>query len=309
MRKLSLLLALGLLAVTAGAVYLLARPEETRKQAPQRLNFPMTLADDEGVTATVISAPERIVVLAPHLTEFIFAAGGGSKIVGVTAAEVQPPEARVIASVVAPDGVTPDPIRIGELAPDLVVVSGFTGAEWKKQLRSTGTPVLTLDADGVDDAIADMQKLGDLCGLTDASSLLSEIRGKVDSVVGKTRSRQPPRVFVEFLYPPLTGVGPGGFTGDLVKQAGGKLVAPTGVGETFPWTLKELLAADPDLFIAPSTTGGDVEALRSRKGFEQLRAVRGDGVRVISDDSLFSPGPRLAESLETLAEFFHPGLI
>lgn len=294
---------------TAVAVYLLARPEDAPKPSAPGPGFPMILTDDEGMTATVSSPPERIVVLAPHLTEFIFAAGGGAKIIGATAAEVRPPEARVLPSVVGSDAVTPDPIRIGELAPDLIVVSGFKGAEWKKQLRDAGTPVVTLDAKGIDDAIADMKKLGELCGLAKAPKLLGDIEADVAAVVEKTRSRQGPRVFVEFLYPPLTGVGPRNFTGDLVKHAGGKLVAPAGAAETFPWTIDELVAADPDLYIAPSSTGDDVEALRSRKGFDRLRAVGGDGVRVISDDSLFGPGPRLAESLATLAEFFHPGLI
>lgn len=308
MRKSALFLALAVLGLTVVAVYLLAGRVKDGESPPQRTRFPVSLVDDEGVTITVSSLPERIVVAAPHLTEFIFAIGGGPRVIGVTDAELRPPEARVLPSVIGSDGVTPDAVRIGELAPDLVIVAGFTGADWKNQLRNTGTPVATFNATGIDDAIADMKKVGDLCG-ADASRLLSAINKKVEAVTKKTRSRQTPRVFVESFYPPLTGVGPVGFTGELVKRAGGMLVGPAGASETFSWTLGDLSSADPDLYIAPSSTGEDVEALRSRKGFDRLRAVRVDGVHVIPDDTLFSPGPRLSENLAALANIFHPGLI
>lgn len=294
------------LIVTVGAVILLvlgviALTQTQRSRPSARPAFPLTVVDDLGVTVTVIGEPQRIVSLAPQFTETLFALGAGRRIVGVTAGETFPLEATALPTVVAADGITPDPIRIGEIAPDLVVSSGGD-AEWKRALRNTGTSLVTLEAVSLDDAIQDVLTLGALVGKrTEAEKLVATMRREMAQITGEVADRESPRIFFETFYPPLIGASSDSFVGDLVNSAGGKLVDSPSSTDPYPlWTLSELVAADPEIYLAPSTSLSSSGDLAERPGFDQLRAVKESRVFVISDELVFRPGPRIVEGLREL---------
>ena len=101
---------------------------------------------------------------------------------------------------------------------------------------------------------------------------------------------------------------------ELVAMAGGRCLFGK-AGEHSPWmTFDDLLAADPDvIMLSPCGFGigrtlEDLPLLRARAGWESLRAVRAGRVFVADgNQSSTGPAPRLAESLEILAEILHPG--
>lgn len=120
-----------------------------------------------------------------------------------------------------------------------------------------------------------------------------------------------PRVAVVEWIDPLMAAG--NWMPELVERAGGVNLFGD-VGKHSPWmSLDELARRDPDLiFLTPcgfdlAKTEEEMRHLDAQAGWRGLRAVREGRVFLGDGNQYFNrPGPRLAESLEILAEVFHP---
>ena len=113
--------------------------------------------DDVGVTVTLPRPARRIVSLAPHATELLFAAGAGAAIVGVDMHSDWPLEARALPRV--GDSATLDLERIVALAPDLIVTWPYTATAQLAQLRALGLPVFTTNPRAIAGIADDMERL------------------------------------------------------------------------------------------------------------------------------------------------------
>lgn len=248
----------------------------------------------------------RVVSLAPQFTEALFELGRGEVIVGVSASESYPPEATALPVVVGSDGLSPDVEAVKRTGTDAVLAAGMAGAPWKSELRAAGILVVTLDARSFDDALRDMIVVGRLIGRTDAAEQLAErLHRQARAVSASVDGKQPPLVFFETFFSPLIGAGPNTYIGDLLEIAGGRAVT-TPDGGYSEFSIDQVAAADPDVYVAPLTSGESVDAVRARPGFETLRAVAQERVYVLDDALLFRPGPRIAQGLRALARALHP---
>ncbi|WP_155402741.1 helical backbone metal receptor, partial [Ralstonia solanacearum] len=98
------------------------------------------VTDDTGATVTVPHPAQRVVSLAPHATELLFAAGGGARIVGTVTYSDYPSAASDIPRV--GDNRAVDLERIAALKPDLVVVWRHGNAQKQTdRLRALGIPL------------------------------------------------------------------------------------------------------------------------------------------------------------------------
>jgi len=159
--------------------------------------------------------------------------------------------------------------------------------------------VVTLNAASFDDALSDIVKLGKLTGRRkEATSLVARIRSSVQAL---PKPKEKPAVFVETFYPPLTGAGSTGFIADMVRLAGGQLVARAAT-ETEAWSIEDLKRANPGVYVAFNSTAGSKEEISNRPGFGGFAAIKGGRVVLLNDDIFLRPGPRLAEGLATLAK-------
>lgn len=300
MLRLALIIAAAALVMFVSATVLLTdrRPQPPPNGDRER-DFPITLTDDEAVASTLAAEPQTIISNAAQFTEVMFALGIGSRIVGVSAGETYPPEATALPRVVLGDGITPDTIRVGELAPDLVITSGMPQAEWKTQLRNAGMVVVTLNATSFDDALSDIGKVGRLTGKRRRTAdLVARLRSAARAL---SPPKEKPTVFVETFYSPLTGAGSAGFIADMVRLAGGQLIART-TTETEAWSIVDLKRADPAVYVAFSSTAASKEEISNRPGFGSLPAVKSGRIIVLNDDTFLRPGPRMVQGLETLAK-------
>ena len=82
----------------------------------------VTARDDAGNTVTLPAPARRVISLAPHATELIYAAGGGAKLVGTVTYSDYPPAARAVPRV--GDNKALDLERIAALKPDLIAQYG-----------------------------------------------------------------------------------------------------------------------------------------------------------------------------------------
>lgn len=299
------------LLIAAGAAGCHGERPTPKPRAAAPSGFPVTVTDDLGHQVTVERKPERIVSLAPNVTEMLFALGLGERVVGVSENCNYPPEAKRKPKVGG--YARPSAERILSVRPDLVIASRGNPPEVLRQLERAGVAVYGADPQTIDQVIALARRLGRLTGEAQAGrSLASDLGQRVKRIRART-SRIPedqrPQVVLIVSDEPLFVAGSETFLDDLITSAGGRNAAADYRG--FSKLSQEAAATlTPDVII---TTVGKVDAdgevIRVPGAFDHRRvAARPPPYRVcaVDEDVVSRPGPRVPEALERIEKLLHP---
>ena len=264
------------------------------------------VTDEAGRRVRLPQHIDRIVSLAPNLTEIVFAVGAGDRLVGDTEYCDYPAEAKRVAKI--GDTMHPSVERIIALKPQIVLVSTASQLEtFTKQLDQQQTAVYVTNPQSLDDIFRSIQTLGDLFGEHDrAAKLVADLRKRADAVAAATKQTKPVKVFYQLSGEPLYTIGRESYLTDLVRRAGG-VSATADVPGAFPrYSDEAALAARPDAIILP--TGGSMGTANATVAspLKNSPAVLSNRIYKINDDHLSRPGPRLIEGLEEMARALHP---
>ena len=264
------------------------------------------VTDEAGRRVRLPQHIDRIVSLAPNLTEIVYAVGAGDRLVGDTEYCDYPAEAKKVAKI--GDTLHPSVERIIALKPQIVLVSTASQLEaFTKQLDQQHVAVFVTNPESLDDVFRSIQTLGDLFGEHDrAATVVAELRKRADAVEAATKQVKPVKVFYQLSDEPLYTIGRESFVTDLVRRAGG-VSATADVPGAFPrYSDEAALAARPDAIILP--TGGPMGDANSTVAapLRNSPAVLNGRVYKINGDHLSRPGPRLIEGLEEMAGALHP---
>jgi iron complex transport system substrate-binding protein len=308
------------LALVVGACASGASPHSTpsatrspvASQSSPVAQFPVTVVDDDEVSVTIRSRPQRLVTFAPSNTEIVFALGLRSELVGVSGSfDNYPPEAKTIEQVGGSGefGVDPNAEKVVALHPDLMLtIAG--GDQWKKRLRDLGVVVFTINATDLSDLLGDILTVGKITGATEqASSLVKHMASDEAAIEGEVSSEAPVPCFFEAYYPPLTTIGPHTFIFDLLERAGCSPVSAGAKSDYPEWSVDALVANSPRVYLVASESGVSPEAVAKRPGFSAIDAVAGGRIYLVDSDLISRPGPRVIDGLRSLAEILHPGSV
>jgi iron complex transport system substrate-binding protein len=262
--------------------------------------FPITLKDDEGVSVTLRSAPQRIVTFGQSDTEIVFALGLGNRLVGVCCEfDDFPPAAKRLPHV-AGAAQKPNTERVISLRPDLML-NAFPGADtWSKPLRDANVPVFTTLAKDFDDAVRDIETIGRLLGAERAArSLAQRMRSSAASIEARAEAAENVSCFLDLggLYT----VAPADFIYDLLQRAGCDPVTSSAKTPFPQWSKEQLVRDDPDVYLFMSDSGTTVEGLKKDPVLSRLSAVTKNRAISVNADVVSRPGPRLAEGLHVLS--------
>ena len=288
----------------------------------------------------------RVASLLASATEIVAALGGGDLLVARSHECDFPPAVAALPTVTAPKLDTAQPSgaidsdvkrlleqslsiyrvdgeRLRDLAPDVIVtqtqceVCAVTPADVETALAAwTGArpQIVSLTPNAIEDVFTDIQRVADVLGRPDrGADLIAGLRARMQAVSAKAAGHGPrPRVAcIEWIDPLMAA---GNWIPELVAMAGGDNLFGA-AGQHSPWlTIDDLAAADPDVVLVfpcgfdVARTRAELPVLSERPAWRGLRAAR-DGRIFLCDGSQYfnRPGPRLAESLEILAEILHPG--
>jgi iron complex transport system substrate-binding protein len=264
------------------------------------------VTDDLGRRVKVPEKIERVVSLAPNLTENVFAVGAGERLVGVTTYCNFPAEAQKISKV--GDTINPNLETILALKPQLVLVSTASQIEsFTRQMEERGIAVFVLNPKDFEGVLQNLRLLGDLLGTqSNAEKLVSDLQARVSLVENKISGEKPVRVFVQISREPLYTIGRASFLTDLIKRAGGESITSE-VPEAYPKISKEMvLASQPEAVIL---SADDAMGEGNSTAADVLRdspAVKDNRVYKINGDLLTRPSPRLVDGLEEIARALHP---
>ena len=293
----------ALLLLTTG-MFLSSCAHRDSKAPPTEVGSTREVVDEAGGHITVPTHVERIVSLAPNLTEIVYAVGAGDRLVGDTEYCNYPPAAASVAKV--GDTLHPSAERILALRPQLVLVSTASQLEaFTKELAEHHIAVFVTDPHDLAGVFHSIQVLGDLVGQTTrAAELVGNLRNRTAAVEKAVSSRKPVRVFYQLSDHPLYTAGRDSFTTDLIRRAGGLSVTGDVPGAWLRYSDESALASQPEVIILP--TGGSMGNSEVADPLKKSPAAIGGRVYKINEDHLNRPGPRLVDGLEELARVLHP---
>jgi iron complex transport system substrate-binding protein len=256
---------------------------------------------------------DRIVSLAPNITEILFAIGLGDKIAGVTLDSDYPPDAAQKPRV----GTfwQPDIEAVVAAKPDLVITLGFEQQRnLAERLRIIGYRNLTVDIEKVSDLFDVIERIGAETGMERrANELVSNIRTKLQQLATLVDTKSKVRVLWVVQREPLRVAGRDTFINEMIEMAGGEnAIGPT-VHKYPPIGSEQVIACNADVIIEPAMGQQDIENQRKRalqywSKFKHMPAVANRRVFVICGDTVSRLGPRLYEGTETIARCLWPNV-
>ena len=258
----------------------------------------VTLTDDLGRKVELKAPAQRIVALAPFLTELAYSAGAGARLVGASAHSDYPAEARALPQVAGAMG--PDVEALAALRPDLALAwDDSIRREDVERIERLGVRVFVARARGLDDVARLLEAVARMSG-TDAGAAIRGYRERLRQARAEHAGRTRVRTFIEVWHKPLTTIGARHWINEILELCGGENVfgdlAP--VAPVVSW--EELYRRDPRLILGAGAAGGEAAFRASWGAHSALAAVREGRVAFVDADVLQRPSLRLADGVASV---------
>lgn len=260
-----------------------------------------SVVDDTGKVVALPRAPQRIVSLAPHLTELLYSVGAGAQLVGVTEFSDYPAAAQRLPRVGSSRGL--DLERIAALRPELALawLSGNSIAQIER-LERLGIVVFRSEPGDLDAVATSLERLGLLSGhAAQGSQAATALRARITSLRARFAGKTPVRVFYQVWPAPLMTVGGKHLISDVLGVCGAINIFAEQSSASPTVSIEAVLARQPQLIVG-TRDGSEGTALRQWQRWTAVPAVR-DGHLLIMDAALITRHTeRIAEGAGQLCQ-------
>jgi iron complex transport system substrate-binding protein len=259
----------------------------------------ITVSGADHHSLTLAAPAQRIVSLAPDLTELAYDAGAGKQMVGADSYSNYPAPAKQLPRI--GDAFRVDLERLVALKPDLILAwQGGTPASVIERLRSLGLNVLVIGFGQVPDVAKNLELIGQITGhAAEAHAAAQQFLDGLDSLRTQYKGRAPVRVFYEISSMPLYTVGGRQIISRMIEFCGGRNIFSDLKELAAPVSLESVLARDPQAIVTGSDAGAAAR-LKEWQRWPQISAVRTDSLFTISSDLLARATPRILQGGEQL---------
>ena len=295
-----------LLLFLPGYIFLfLGCSEVTPNPSPAHSDPSISWVDDAGRHLELQDVPERIIPLAPNLTELLYVIGAGSQIAAVSLADDHPPQ---IESLPKYSSFPMDFEALVALNPDVLIATDvINNPKDAEQFTSLGMPILYFSFKTWNDIPRAIRKLGTLTGRAEqgmqaADSLVALLR----SITDITESTTPVRTLFLIGSDQLYAFGKGNYIHEAIAYAGGEsltasldIVSPI-LSEEF------VLTSQPDVILGTFKSADQL--LKNHPALRNVPAIVNNRVCTIEPSLLLRPGPRLLSGIQEMARCLHPDL-
>ncbi len=271
----------------------------------------LTIKDDLGDTHVLGNPPQRIVSLAPNVTEILFALGLENRIIGVTRYCNYPKEA--LSKNRIGGMVDPDLEKIIDLHPDLIIAFRGNPLRLIQRLKSFDLPVFVLEAGTTLESILSIvQRIGLVTRREKAAEdLIDHLNRGLKNIRDRLKNvRTRPKVFINLHGKGLWTSGKNTFMNDMVSEARGQNIAEEIPRAWFSYNREELIHKNPDHILVLARTEKDFLEVKTwfiqDAHLESIQAVQNDKFSFLDEDLVTRPGPRIFEAFAQLARILHP---
>ncbi|WP_454765595.1 cobalamin-binding protein [Cupriavidus campinensis] len=264
---------------------------------PGAAHAAISVIDDAGETVTLAQPARRIVSLAPHVTELIYAAGGGDRIVGTVSYSDYPPQARDLPRI--GDNKALDLERIAALKPDLIVVWRHGNAQKQTdRLRALGMPLFYSEPRKLESIPENLEKLGTLMGTGPvAARAAADFRQQVDTLRRTYAGRPPVTVFYQVWQQPLMTLNGQHMVSDLLALCGGRNLFANETPLVPTVSVEAVVAGNPEAMLTAgmgaTRTDKPLADFVMWEKWKQVTAVARNNLFVIDGDLVNRAGPRV----------------
>jgi iron complex transport system substrate-binding protein len=269
----------------------------------------LILLNREGIAGEALtqsSVPQKVVSLAPSVTETLFALGFGDRLVGVTTSCDYPAEALKIPKIGG--FMSPSLETIAAKRPGLVIgVSSATDPAKAREMERLGLKVTLISLASVNDILNSIKSIARLLGSPQAGEkLVRKITLRMDQV--KERVAPAPRRSTLLLVGirPLIAVGGKNFIDELITLAGGRNIAGDAAQPWLNLPDEYVVAKAPQVIIEAGMGSERDQAAIHWADLKSIPAVQQGRVYRYPSDKILRPGPRIGEGLEEIARLVHP---
>ncbi len=253
---------------------------------------------------------QRIVSLAPSITEILFALGLGDRIIGVTKHCNYPAGALTKTSVGSYIDLNIE--KILALKPDLVIATADGNEkESVERLAVFKIPVLITNPKNLDGVFETVKTIGRITLQVDrAEIMVRSLKRRADQVIQACLPLSRPRVFLQINEHPLITVGKDTFHNHLITLAGGINISGNDAIKYPKYSLEQVIRSKPDVLLITSMERGALAEKKKERWRQwgQIPAVKQGRIHILDSDLLDRPSPRLVDGLEALARAIHPEL-
>ena len=260
----------------------------------------LVIKDDTGQEVRLKGPAKRIITLAPHAAESLFAAGAGDKLVGTVDYSDYPPEAKKLPRVGGYSRI--DLEAVAALKPDLVIAweSGNNMTQVDK-LKALGLTVYVSQPNTIENIANQLEKIGQLAGTeVTANAAAERFRKRLETIREANAGKPKVRVFYQIWKSPLMTVGGPQIISDAIKICGGENVFGQLKQMAPNVTVESVLEADPEAIIATGMGDARPEWLHDWDKWTRMTAVKRNNLFHINPDIMQRHTPRILDGTEQL---------
>lgn len=257
-------------------------------------------SDDTGSVVSINAPAQRIISLAPHATELLFAAGAGDRVVGVVSYSNFPPAAAQLPVVGGYESLNLEAILA--LKPDLLVAWESGNLQMHvERLADLGIPVFYSEPRQLEDIATNLERLGQLAGTADtANAAAQQYRQRLGDLARRYARQTPLRTFYQIWHQPLMTINGEHLISQVITLCGGRNIF-TDLSILAPSVDREaVLRANPQVIIASGMAKQQPEWLDDWKQWPQLAATRLDQLYFIEPDLIQRQTPRILDGADIM---------
>lgn len=266
------------------------------------------LIDDYGNKFSLAKSPERIITLAPNLTEIIYDLRLEKFLVGNTLFCNYPEAAKNVEKV--GDMLTFNFEKIVTLKPDIVLITveGNTKETYDK-FHELGIKIFVSNPRNFAGIKKTYLDLGKIFGIKDrAKKKVAEWDSTIARIKKDSRNYHENTAMLLVDSKPIMLAGKNTFINEYLEICGLKNIAADSPLNYPMFSREEILKRNPDYIIYPSGSDEDFSSvLKIYPEWKNLKAVKNHHVLFVNRDLFTRPGPRFVQAVETLFSLLHPG--
>ncbi|WP_165395061.1 cobalamin-binding protein [Thiomicrorhabdus indica] len=253
-----------------------------------------------------IQNAQRIISLAPHLTEMVYSAGAGDKLIGVVNYSDYPEKALSKPIIGSYNSINIESII--QLKPDLILTwrSGNRSQDstrLKELQTKLGFVIWESDIETLEDIPVLIQSIGKMAGTqVQANSNAESLQTKLKSLRMKYSTKKPIKTFYQIWNNPLITMGKKQFISQGIEVCGGKNIFDDLGGLTGPVSIETVILRNPDILLMGGRKSFQQEWLKTWEKYPQINAVKHNQIHLLNNNLYQRPTARFINALEPLCK-------
>ncbi|WP_084205714.1 cobalamin-binding protein [Thiomicrorhabdus chilensis] len=264
------------------------------------LQIQQAWSDNE--TPTSRADYQRIISLSPHITELLFSAGAGDKLIGRVAFSDYPPQVSDIANVGTAAALSIE--RIIQLQPDLIIAwQSGTRPQDVERLNQLGFHVIFSEPRKLSEIPQEIRRFGTLFNSADHAEIQAlKLEKLIETLRQRYTSSLPVRAFYQIWNDPLMTVNQQQFISQAMQLCGARNIfadLPLLAGEV---NMESVLQRDPQIILLGGEEAMQKQWQQEWQKWHSLTAVKNQQIYTLNADFFHRATARLIEALPQLCE-------